>query len=408
MKPTAGRAAATAALLTTANYAFAAGSDVLKIGLIGCGGRGTNAIDNIMEADSQVQVTALADAFGDQVQNCRLNIAKYGDRTKVKDEHCFSGIDAYKKLLATDVDYVILATPPGYRPLHLRAAIEAGKHVFAEKPIATCPTGIRSVFETAKLAETKKLGIVAGTQRRHEGKYVETIKRIHDGAIGEILTGQIYWLQGGIWAKERRPEYSDTEWMLRNWQYFTALGGDHIVEQHVHNIDVMCWVMNAHPVKVTAMGGRQGRIEPIYGHIYDHFGAEFEFANGVRITSLSRQCDGCVSRVTENFTGTRGVTVPAGSIRGSAPFRYEGRDQPYVQEHKDLIASIRAGKPLNEGATVATSTLAAIMARMSAYTGQEVTWEQAMNSRLDLRPDNWTMGPRPVPPVVIPGKEPLI
>jgi predicted dehydrogenase len=388
------------------------GSDIVKVGLVGCGGRGRDAVKNCVESSQGVQVWACGDAFSDRVKMARDTFNVYGDKNKVTDDRSFVGLDAYKKVIDSGANYIILATPPGYRPLHLRAAIEAGKHVFAEKPIATCPTGIRSVMETGKIAAQKGLAIVAGTQRRHQFPYIETIKRIHDGALGDILNGQIYWMQGDIWAIPREPAMNDMEALLRNWQYYTALGGDHVVEQHIHNVDVMNWVMHGHPTAAYSVGGRQVRTDANrYGHVWDHFGVEFEYPNGVTITSMSRQQPGTeqYSRVAERFLGTKGFADPSGSIKGVTNYRWDGdKPLPYVQEHADNIAAIRAGKPLNEAQAVAESTMSAIMARMSAYSGQKVTWDQCLNSKLDLRPDNWGMGDaKGMPAVAIPGKSQL-
>ncbi len=394
-----------AALAATGNYAFAAGADSIKIGVVGCGGRGRDAVQNAVASADGVEVWAVADAFKDRADAMRQSLGNLGDKNKVTDDRTFVGLDAYKKVLASGVNYIILATNPGYRPLHLRAAIEAGVNVFAEKPIATCPTGIRSVMETAKLATQKNLAIVAGTQRRHQPPYVETIKRIRDGALGEILAAQVYWIQGGMWAINREPSMTDFEWQVRNWQYFTRFGGDQIVEQHIHNLDVANWALGGHPVRALGMGGRQVRLDPLYGHVYDHFAVEFEYPNGVRVTSMCRQQDGTSSRVSERVVGTKGWSDPSGRIQTDSLWRYDGATpNPYVQEHTDNIAAIRAGKPLNEGQRIAESTLTAIMGRESCYSGQEVTWDQILNSKLDLRPDELTWGPLPTPPVAMPGK----
>jgi predicted dehydrogenase len=324
---------------------------------------------------------------------------------KATKERCFVGFDAYKQVIASGVDMVILATPPGFRPLHLQAAIEAGKHVFMEKPVAVDPVGVRSVLQSSEMATQKGLGIVAGTQRRHQNVYNDIMKRVHEGAIGDIVAAQCYWNQGGLWKVDRQQSMTDMEWQIRNWLYFAWLSGDHIVEQHVHNLDVVNWALKSHPLKALGMGGRQSRTDPSYGHIYDHFTVEYEYPNGVRVMSMCRQIDNTASRVTEYLVGTKGRTEPGtGSIRGENRYRFEGQhNDPYVQEHTDLIASIRAGKPLNEGRQIAESTLTAIMGRISAYTGQEVTWEKAMASSLNLMPEKFEFGPLPVPPVASPG-----
>lgn len=389
---------------------FAGERDTIRVGLIGCGGRGTGAAVNCVESSPGVEITALGDVFRDRLDSSRANLGRLGDKLDVPDERCFVGFDAYQQVIASGVDLVILATPPGFRPLHLAAAVEAGKHVFAEKPIAVDPTGIRSVLRSAELAKQRGTAIVAGTQRRHQRSYLETMRRIEDGAIGDVVAGQCYWNQGGLWAHERRPEYSDMEWQIRNWLYFTWLSGDHIVEQHVHNLDVMNWALGSHPEKAYALGGRQSRTDSIYGHIYDHFAVEYEYAGGVRIISMSRQIEGSDTRVAERLVGTKGVANPNGRIEGAEMFRHDGRRDPdaYVQEHTDLIASIRAGEPLNEGKRIADSTMTAIMGRMSAYTGKIVTWDFAQSSKLDLLPKQWEFGNVPTPPVALPGQTALI
>jgi len=278
--------------------------------------------------------------------------------------------------------------------------------------VAVDPVGVRSVIASSALARQKGLAIVAGTQRRHQLRYVELMKRIHDGAIGELVGGQCYWNQAELWVKERTPGMSDMEWQCRNWLYFTWISGDHIVEQHIHNIDVINWAFGSLPAKVMGMGGRQERTAPEYGNIYDHFAVEFEFANGVRISSMCRQINGCSDRVSERFVGTKGVAYldgSAGRIEGQNAYKYEGENpNPYVVEHFDLIKSIKEGKPLNEGKRIAESTLSGVMGRMSAYTGRELSWDWAMNaSKLNLTPD-YNNADLPVEPVAMPGKTQLI
>lgn len=390
------------ALAGTARVGWAAPSDTLRVGLIGCGGRGTGAAKNCIESSPGVTITALADAFKD-----RLDGAK--GQFKVPDNRCFVGLDAFKQLLALDdVDMVILATPPAFRPAHFTLAVERNKHVFMEKPVAVCPAGIRQVIEAAKKSVEKKLSVVAGTQRRHEAKYVETMKRIHDGAIGEIVSAQCYWNMGSLWVHKRQPGESDVEWQLRNWLYFTWLSGDHICEQHVHNIDVINWAFNAMPELVHSIGGRQYRTGPEFGNIYDHFGTEFEYANGVRTISMCKQIEGAQFQVSERVVGTKGVSNCAGVIEGEKAWRYEGPNpDPYVQEHADLIKSIRNSEGLNEAQRVAESTLCAIMARESAYSRQQfkASWFQN-KCTLDLRPAEGLKmtDSLAVAPVAVPGK----
>lgn len=386
--------------------AYAAGSDVIKVGLIGCGGRGTGAAQDVLRSAEGVKLIAMADVFKDHLYDKRKTLMeKFAGKVDVPEDRCFTGFDAYKKLLATDVNYVILATPPGFRPMHLEAAVAAGKNIFTEKPVGVDGPGIRLVLKTYEAALAKGLGIAAGTQRRHQTGYIATMQQIHDGAIGDIAMARAYWNQGGLWIKPRQAEWSDMEWQLRNWLYFTWLSGDHIVEQHVHNLDVINWAMRSHPAGAVGMGGRQARTDPAYGHIYDHFAIDYEYENGMHMMSMCRQIPGADGNVSEALHGTKGFCqVNKYTITGGKPWRFSGKDNtPYVQEHTDLIASLRAGKPINELKQVAESTLTAIMGRMSAYTGKAITWEQALNSTESLMPAKLEWGPLPVPPVAIPG-----
>ena len=391
---------------------YAAGSDTIRVGVVGCGGRGTGAAIDCLNAAPGVEVVAMYDLFMDRIESSFKAIKeKHPDKVKVTPERMFTGFDGYKKLSALpDVNLVIMASPPGFRPMQLKAAIEGGKNVFMEKPVAVDPVGIRSVLASSDLATQKGLAIVAGTQRRHQTRYLNIMKRIHEGAIGELVGGQCYWNQGDLWVKQREPNMSEIEWQCRNWLYFTWLSGDHIVEQHVHNIDVVNWAFQALPVKVMGMGGRQARTGPEFGNIFDHFAVEYEYPNGVRVMSMCRQTKGAAERVEERLVGTKGVAFGYGEINGGSPWKFEGEEiNPYVQEHTDLIASIRGGKPLNEGRRVAESTMCAIIGRMSAYTGRAINWDWAMNSsQLDLTPKNFEFGPNPVDPVAVPGFTPLV
>jgi myo-inositol 2-dehydrogenase/D-chiro-inositol 1-dehydrogenase len=416
LKTTAGVSVAAMVSSLGLNCAHAAGSDLIRVGLVGCGGRGRGAAVDCANSSKNVKLVAMGDLFQDQLDEAaKFFGTQPKEKYDVPKEKCFVGWDAYQKVLAADIDYVILATPPGFRPMMIDAAIKAGKHVFAEKPIAVDPTGVRMIIAAGAEAEKKGLGIVVGTQRRHNPAYVESIKRIKDGAIGKVAAGQVYWTQGGAWVKERKPEWTDMEWQLRNWMYFTWLAGDHIVEQHMHQHDIANWVIGSTPRLCIGVGGRQVRIDPAYGHIYDHFAVDYEYPNGARVTSICRQTDGCYNRVGENFIGTKGSAIPESKIvdeAGKNIWKYEAPEDaeanPYVLEHADLIASIRAGKPLNEAKTAAESTLTAIMGRMAAYTGKIVTWTQAMNSKLDLMPKKLEFGPIPTPPVAMPGKDLLV
>jgi predicted dehydrogenase len=313
------------------------------------------------------------------------------------------------------VDVVILATPPHFRPMHFDAAIRAGKHVFMEKPCAVDPAGVRRVLDAAREADRKGLCVVAGTQRRHETSYLQAMERIHRGDLGRIVSARCSWNQGGLWMHPRQPSWSDTEWQLRNWLYFTWLSGDHIVEQHVHNLDVIAWALRATPLRCWAMGGRQVRTDPAYGHVFDHFCVEYEFPEGVIVTSTCRQIDGCTPKVDETIEGadasmhmTPGrAELTARDGASARAWSFEGPDNdPYTQEHKDLFDAVRSGEHVNEAEAVAHSTLIAVMGRMAAYSGKSITWEQALNSPLDLSPGSYGFGPLPVPDVAVPGRTP--
>jgi predicted dehydrogenase len=425
-------AAATAAhppLVHAGSGPGASVSDV-KIGLIGCGGRGTGAALDALGAATKViypsegyhtedvaqgakvehkniKVIALADLFDDRLDRSRAELAKLG--IEIARGRCFTGFDAYKQLLeVSEINYVILATPPHFRPIHLKAAIEAGKHAFIEKPAAVDVPGVHLVIEAGELARKKNLGIAAGTQRRHQKSYQETIRRVRDGAIGEILYAKAYWNGGQIWVVDRESPWSDLEWQIRNWNYFTWLGGDHIVEQHVHNLDVMNWVLGTHPIRaVSGLGGRQVRHGDRQGHIYDHFAVEFEYPGGIAVFSQCRQIDGCRNIVGEEVIGTNGRSNCADRIevKGGERWRFRGPSpSPYQQEHRDLIASILAGNPINEARTIAESTLTGILGREATYSGQAITWDEVIRSRTHLGPAEYKFGPYPIPPVAMPGQ----
>ncbi|HLF95290.1 MAG TPA: Gfo/Idh/MocA family oxidoreductase [Planctomycetota bacterium] len=390
----------------------------LKVGLVGCGGRGTGAADNVLDAAENVQITALADMFPDRLQKCRAQVMGKQDAAgrphpgaKIQEDFCFTGFDAYKKILDSGIDYVMLCQPPGFRPIHFAAAIDAGKHVFFEKPVAVDPVGVRKVIEYGEKAKEKKLGIVPGTQSRHTPRIIETVKRIHDGAIGEVISGRIYFNTGYLWEYPRKDGMSDMEWQIRNWYYFDWLSGDHIVEQHVHQHDVTDWVMRSNPVRATAVGGRQMRTEELYGNIYDHFQVDYEYPNGVHVMSMCRQWKGTPGEVGALFVGTKGTAYVqgknAGVITGPNAWKYEpvGKEiNGQVLEHRDLIASIRAGKPLNEARRIAGTSLTSILGREAAYTGKVVKYDDLMKSDLDLSPKKYEFGPNQARPVQIPGK----
>src|SRR4051812_1263380 len=443
-----GAAATSAAAMFAAlgtNFAHAQGTDIIKVGVVGCGGRGSGAAADCVTgaglAGAKAEIYALGDVFKDNTNNLK-------NKFKVDNDKVFAGLDAYGEVLNAGINLIILATPPGFRPRHFKAAVEAGKNIFFEKPVAVDPTGVRIVMEAAKQAEEKKLAVVTGTQRRHEINYMDTIGKIHDGAIGDVKHMSIYWNGAGIWSRPRKnfkvgqtlyekreeaekasakqnlpigPGMSDTEYQINNWYHYIWLCGDQICEQHIHNIDVANWVMNSHPVSAYGSGGRQVRKDP--GQIWDHFSTELEYPNGARCMSMSRHWPQSDDNVSEFVIGTKGTSDPGAWIevngdRQRAPKNPQGVTG-YQLEHRDLIKSMLEGKPLNEGQRIAESTLTAVMARMSAYTGRKIYWDKeaakaagkpngptAMESKLDTFPKNLDLkGPMPDPPVPMPDVE---
>jgi predicted dehydrogenase len=401
----------------------------VKIGVIGCGGRGTGAVLNAVGAaiksiypdkgyhteeaaegatiaHKNIEVLALADLFEVRLNMCHGALKRIG--IDVPRDQCFVGFDAYERLLANpEINYVILASPPYFRPAHLKAAIEAGKNVFMEKPAAVDIPGCKVVMEAGKLATEKGLGIAAGTQRRHSPNYRETIRRIHDGAIGDIVYGKCYWNGGQIWVVDREPSMSDTEWQIKNWNCFTWLSGDHYVEQHIHNIDVMNWVIGTHPIRAVAgNGGRQSRRGKRHGYVFDHFAVEYEYPNGVTMFSQARQINDCQDIVGEWVVGTKGKSNCANIIQVNEGDNWRYREKAvdaYEREHQNLIASIREGSPINDAQNVAESTLTAILGREATYSGREVTWDDALKSTTKLGPEVLEFGPYEIPPVPRPG-----
>jgi predicted dehydrogenase len=393
----------------------AAGSDVLRVGLIGCGGRGSGAASQALQADKNVKLTAMADAFEDRLKSSLEKISEVeavAGKVDVPRERQFVGFDAYKKVLASDVDVVLLTTPPQFRPIHLKAAIAAGKHVFAEKPVAVDAPGVRSVLATCAEAKRKKLSVVSGLCLRYDAGFRETVKRLHDGALGDIHTLMANDYRGPIWTKPRQPDWTDMHWQMRNWYYFTWLSGDFNVEQHVHYLDVCAWIMGGYPSKAIGMGGRQVRTAAKYGNIYDHHSVTYEYDSGARIVSNCRQQPGCKNDMSSYVNGSKGhgeVSERRLQLETDARWRFRAeKKNMYQVEHDELFAGIRSGKPLNNGVYMAKSTLLAIMGRMATYTGQEVTWEQAMNSKEDLSPDKYAWGPAPEYPIAKPGVTKLI
>jgi len=401
--------AASTSLACSAPLVHVAGQEqTLKIGLVGCGGRGTGAAENCLNSAENVQITALGDMFPDRIKGAQRTLSKLPGY-KVGADNVFTGWDAYKKVVDSAVDLVLFATPPGFRPIHFAYAVEQGKHCFLEKPCAVDPVGVRKVLETGKKAAAKKLAVVAGTQYRHQTSFVETMKRIHDGQIGEVTGGRAYYNAGTLWARTRTPNMTEMEWQLRMWIYYDWLSGDQPVEQHIHTIDVTDWAMGARPVKCVATGGRQVRVEPEFGNVYDHFTMDFEYPGGKHVMSMCRQMANVDNHVGAYFTGTKGeADIYKAEIKGEKPWKFDGEisiAKAYVQEHADLIASIRNGKPLNEAEHVAHSTLTAILGREAAYTGKSLSWADMLKSELDLSPAKYEFGDNPVRPVPKPGTE---
>ena len=390
-------------------------NDTIRVGLVGCGGRGSGAVEQCLRADNNVHLVAIADTFRNKATALLTRLRGNQDvrnKVNVPDERIFIGLDGYQQVIQ-NADLVLLATPPGFRPIHIRAVVTARKHLFTEKPVAVDGPGFRAVMAAHDEANRHGLTVVAGTQRRYQTGYLEAMQRVRDGAIGTITAARCYWNQGRLWHVARAENMTDVEWQVRNWLYFTWLSGDHIVEQHVHNLDVMNWAINDHPVRCVGMGGRQVRTAEHFGHIFDHFAVDYEYPNNVHVMSMCRQIDGCASSVSESVAGTRGICdTAAGSrlyrITGERPWTLPRNqdNEPYQAEHVALFESIRGRRQqrINDLRQVAESTLTAIMGRMSAYTGRAVTWDQARNSQQVLLPDRLTWDMRmPVPAVAVPG-----
>lgn len=407
-------AAATATMAVAAN-AYANGNDVIRIGLIGCGGRGTGAAVQALRADRNVKLWAMADSFEDRLTQSLTrmqNDRTVADKIDVPAARRFVGFEAYRDVIANS-DVVLLTTPPQFRPMHLRAAVDAGKHVFAEKPVAVDAPGVRSVLASCEEARRRNLSVVSGLCLRYDNGYRDTVRRIRDGAIGDPMTLHAYDLRGAAWVRPREQGWSDMTWHMRNWYHFTWLSGDFNVEQHVHQLDVCAWVMgDRYPVRCYGTGGRQVRTGPEFGHIYDHFSVVYEYENGAKLLSHTRQQAGCRNDISVQVQGTSGQALLSERRRGmwtktaAGERLYDGpANEMYQTEHDELFASIRNGRPINNGEYMAKSTLLAILGRMAAYTGQSITWEQAMASREDLSPPryDWDV-PMAVPPVAMPGQ----
>ena len=386
----------------------------IKVGVIGCGGRGSGAIRNLFDAADGIRLTALGDVFPDRLEGLRKMAAeKLGQ--EIPDENCFIGFDAYQKVIDSGVDMIIDTTPPVFRPDHFKYAVQKGVHSFLEKPVAVDAKGYRTVMAAAKQAQAKGLCVVCGTQRHHQRPYVEAFRKIQEGYIGEITGGNVYWNQGMLWYRNREKGWSDMEWMIRDWVNWKWLSGDHIVEQHVHNIDVFLWMSGYKVAKATGFGARHRRIT---GDQYDQFSIDFEMENGVHLHSMCRQIDGCSNAVGEIIYGTKGswnsFDHEIKDLDGNVVWKFDNekaetefrQHNPYVLEHVDLVNHIRKGEPIDEATACAMSTLAGVMGRTAAYTGDTVTWDAMSQSELDYLPEKLELGPMDMSDytVQVPGK----
>jgi predicted dehydrogenase len=382
---------------------------LLKAGLVGCGGRGTGAAINFIHAGPNLQITAMGDTFRDRIDESRKKIQEDTGQV-VPEENCFVGFDAFQKVIDSGIDVILHATPPHFRPQHFAAAVNANKHVFIEKPVGVDPVGVKSVIETAGIARTKGLCVVSGTCYRHQKQVIETYRRVMDGAIGDILAARCYFNVDQLWYRERQEGWSDMEWMVRDWLNWCWLSGDHIVEQHIHNLDTMSMYLGTHPVKAVGFGSRQRRVT---GNQYDNFTVDYEYENGMHLSSMCRQIDGCTNNVSDFLVGTKGSTNCHDTIfnrDGSIAWKFEvkkGEKEPnsmYDQEQIDLVTAIRTGELVNEAVATAESTLMAVMGRISAYTGKETTWQEMMESDMRLGPTEYVMGPAEIDTTIpVPG-----
>lgn len=389
---------------------MAADGKELKAGIIGCGGRGSGAAMNFLAAANGVSIVALGDTFQDRVDGLAQKL-KDEKNIDIPADKRFVGLDAYKQVIDSDVDVVIVATPPNFRPIHFRYAVEKSKHCFLEKPICVDAVGYRTIMATAKQAQAKNLCVITGTQRHHQRSYIASYQQIMNGAIGEITGGTVYWNQSMLWYRERRAGWSDCEWMIRDWVNWKWLSGDHIVEQHVHNIDVFTWFSGLKPVKAVGFGSRQRRIT---GDQYDNFSIDFTMENGIHLHSMCRQIDGCANNVSEFIQGTKGswnsADMEIKDLVGNVIWKYDveaekasfKQNDPYTLEHVNWINTIRAGKSIDQASETAVSNMAAIMGRESAYTGEETTWEAMTAAALDYTPADLNLGKMDMKPFVVP------
>ncbi|MEM6702298.1 MAG: Gfo/Idh/MocA family oxidoreductase [Acidobacteriota bacterium] len=409
---------AAGAALGTWRPVYGRADEEIRIGLIGAGGRGTGAAVQALSTEGPVKLVAVADAFSDRLERSLERIVQRADgRVEVPASARYAGFDGYQKVLdRDDVDLVILATPPGFRPEHFEASIEAGKHVFMEKPVAVDAPGVRRVLATADVADSKGLRVGVGLQRHHDALYLETLRRLHAGDLGDLVALRVYWNSDGVWVRPRKSDMTEMEYQMRNWYYFNWLCGDHIVEQHIHNIDVGNWAKKAHPVKAQGQGGRQTRNGREHGEIYDHHFVEFTYADGSTMLSQCRHMKDCWNQVGEFAHGTAGTcNISEGFIQRAdgRVWHYDGEPQnPFQVEHDDLFSALRNDEEFNEARRGAEATMSAILGRMATYSGQEITWEQAMESKLSLAPERmaWDASPPSLPDadgryaIAMPGK----
>lgn len=386
----------------------------IRVALVGCGGRGTGAAVQALQAHADVKLVAMADAFRDRLESSLTNIKGEIDnaqsRVDVPESRKFVGFDAYEKAIK-EADVVILTTPPGFRPIHFKEAVKQGKHVFMEKPVATDPAGIQSVLETAKEARQKKLNVIVGLQRRYQNSYLELLKRYQDGMIGDITSAQVYWNSRGVWVRERKPSQNEMEYQMRNWYYFNWLCGDHIVEQHIHNMDVVNWFKQDYPTHAQGMGGRTVRVGPDYGEIFDHHFVEYHYGDGVVMNSQCRHQPKTMSRVDEIITGTKGrIHFGAAKIEdldGKVLYEFDKskENNPYQTEHDVLFDAISKGEyKFDDTDHGAYTTLTAIVGRLATYSGQIVNQQTALQSGLSIQPEEYAWD---ATPPVLPGKNGL-
>lgn len=397
--------------LDVAASAHVLGDDALKIALVGCGGRGTGAAMQALSTKENVKLVAMADAFKDRLDSCFMNLSKkFGetDRLMVKDENKFVGFDAYKSAIDL-ADVVILTTTPGFRPMHFEYAVSKNKHIFMEKPVATDAHGIRKVLAAAEVAKQKKLNVVVGLQRHYQKNYLACLDHIQDGKMGQIVSGQVYWNSGGVWVRERQEGQTEMEYQMRNWYYFNWLCGDHIVEQHIHNIDVANWFIGEFPLHAQGMGGREVRKGKDHGEIFDHHFVEFTYPSGAVISSQCRHQKGCITNVSESFQGTKGKIYTDSQNKGiisgydgSTFYEHQGEEDPnpYQTEHDELFASIKAGNVISDAEHAAKTTMTAILGRMATYSGQMITFDDALNKGRSIMPNQYSWD---ADPPVLPG-----